>query len=211
LNHGLKNDESLLPAKAAKDKDVEIEGKEPFDRYYYVDYLDKQINVLSANRRINLAALYILLGIGLLFLLKRWDGADADVSLFSTIGLFLSWMWNGLVGLFAESQKEKPLLDWLVNVGPAVPAFIATMQARWCVHGAENIRQLVALKELVRNSDNLTQDLRIRLHKILDQSLQGAEDPAYHATWLPDLYRRSKTAVRKLLSKPNPGSKRIEA
>ncbi|NND70412.1 MAG: CHAT domain-containing protein [Rhodothermales bacterium] len=224
MAHGKSNEEPLLPADKPKDADVELEGSEPFDRYYYADYLDKQISSYRLYRRANLVALSFLVAIGFAFIVWMWErdmvaaleAAELKASVLRDAGFFTAadaaldgageqgfWSWakDQLSALFTESRGETPLLDWLAAVGQAIPTFIATMQARWCVHGTEKIRQLVALKELVRNSENLTQDLRIRLHKIMDQCLKNEEGPNILFTFFGSMYERLNIFFRRLIGK----------
>ena len=264
MDHGMETAEALLPQQKNDELGVEIEGQDPFDRYYYADYLEQQIETFRTNRIANLAMLGLLLYMGIVFLVWAWQqdyltacgatnvasesmpacafesqveeirlafapfgwlwsivigaiswvwahtfglvwdytfgliwGSDSDSASSqssSKYSVLLGWVWAQLLGLINESRGQTALLDWLTKLGPTIPTFLATMQARWCVHSGEKIRQLVAMQELVRNSENLTQDLRVRLHKILDQTLTGAEPPSPIATVFGDLYRQAKIA-----------------
>lgn len=202
MGRGLDNEASLFPKGERAGGDVELEGQEPFDRYYYVDYLDKQIASYQLNRNANLVVLAALFGVGIAIIRWFWlrDMADAVPGEAGQQG-FLSWIWDELKMLVTESKSDTPLLDWLATIGQAIPLFMTTMQARWCVHSAEKIRQLTALRELVRDSENLTQDLRIRLHKIMDQSLQAAEEPKWFATVAGSVYKRTKAALSRFMEK----------
>ena len=203
MAHGMEKAVALFPSQKDDELAVEVEGKEPFDRYYYVDYLDQQIDTFRTNRMANLVMLGVMLYAGFIFLTWAWH-QDMATTLAATgqtakddVGIIdlLGWLGSELGVLLSESRGDTALLDWLVKVGPTIPTFLATMQARWCVHSSEKIRQLVAMKELVRNSENLTQDLRMRLHKILDQTLKGAETPSPISTVFGHLYRRTRYAL----------------
>jgi len=224
MGRGLDNEASLFPKGERAGGDVELEGQEPFDRYYYVDYLDKQIASYRLNRNANLVVLAALLGLGIAIICWFWlrdmaEAVNAATPVAASLEAggfqacadavleeagkqgFLSWIWDELKMLVTESRSDTPLLDWLATIGQAIPLFMTTMQARWCVHSAEKIRQLTALRKLVRDSENLTQDLRIRLHKIMDQSLQAAEEPTWFATVAGSVYKRTRPALVSLYGK----------
>lgn len=178
------------PAVIAFDEgDVEIDPdkEEAFDRYFFERYLDDQIDAIQKNVKLNYIGLGILLALGVVILTVSWgehivwalkDFARDQ----SFVGHFghdiveaMKALGKGLVGMAGKSLSETPLLEWLTGMGEAIPIFIASMQHRWCVHGNEKLRELRALRDLVENSEQLSDTLRARLHKILDQSVRAAD------------------------------------
>ena len=171
---------------AAGNVEIDQANKEEWDRYFFQRYLDDQIDALTQNVRINQYVLYGLFVFGVSLMGVSWyDSIRLRQELGDAQGLMqiagsdaldgAVGLWDNLWGRAVESANETPLLDWLTQMGEAIPVFIAAMQSRWCVHGNEKIRQLTALRELVENSEKLSPTLRTRLHKILDQSVMAAD------------------------------------
>jgi hypothetical protein len=160
-------------ASGAEQKNPQIDDAEQkkFNRYFYVNYLDEQIATLTENVRTNRLILWMLaaLFLSLLVLSGAWKH----------MGEFLVWLGHTLVGE-AATPKERPLLDSLQALGQVIPAYYAVLQARWCVHGGIKLRQLTALKELVKKSDEMDPSLQARLDKIMDESVRAAD-----ADWKP--------------------------
>jgi hypothetical protein len=166
------------------DLEVDQENEDNWDRYFFQSYLEEQIGDLTKNVKLNQRILTILVGFGVAILFVSWGehiyhsnpGDFKGVLYQIVIDVFgtITGFGRMMLGMAQESVSERPLLDWLTNVGEAIPLFVASMQHRWCVHGNDKIRQLTALKELVENSEELSDTLRTRLHKVLDQSVRAA-------------------------------------
>jgi hypothetical protein len=176
------------------DVEIDPENEDKWDRHFFERYLEEQINSLTDSVKLNRQILFALLGLGLLMITVSWmesiyfrlDAAEKSwldrtwewvLLMGSDIVSSISSIVNALLGRALGSLEETPLLEWLKKMGEAVPLLVASLQHRWCVHGNEKIRQLKALKELVEHSDTMSDTLRIRLHKILDQSVRAANFP----------------------------------
>ena len=174
---------------ASGDVEIDPENEDKWDRYFFERYLEEQIDAFTRSVRLNQRVLYGLIAFGLVMILFSWHDSIASRILadpkLDKPGLIrcdiadtFDYIGKALFGWAIGAANETPLLDWLKKMGEGIPLLIASLQQRWCVHGNEKIRQLKALKELVENSENLSDTLRIRLHKILDQSVRAANYPA---------------------------------
>ena len=160
-------DQSLFPASVDFEGELTVEGQGDWDKYFYVSYLDEQIESLHKDLDTNRIMFSVLLGLGLLFGVWMWLALDIE---FKSLLPLLKEEWSFLV--------NEPLLDWLVAVGAGIPAFIALLQRRLTVQGNEHLNSLKQLKRMVREADDMSPELRTRLHKILEMSLRGADTNA---------------------------------
>ena len=165
---GPESSQVLFPDEGLFEKTPEVDAEEQkkFDRYFYINYLDDQIDALTRSIRTNRWILGALIAGAVALLL-------ASPVTRERIWGFLPWLGKVLRGE-AESS-ERPLLTSLQSLGEAIPAYYAFLQARWCVHGGIKLRQLKALKALVKKSVEIEPTLQTRLHKIMDESLRAAD------------------------------------
>jgi len=175
LNPDGANPDLSFEKKGGPEKEPEIDEEEEqrFHRYFYLNYLDEQIETLQqsviTNRRI-LIGLFVLV-VGLFYLSPfTWE---------SLVG-FPDWLLKRLRSEAVSEEGARPLLTSLQALGNAIPAYYAALQTRWCVHGSIKLRQLKSLKELVKKSEDMDATLQARLDKILDESLRTAD-----ADWKP--------------------------
>lgn len=174
---------------ASGDVKIDPENEDKWDRFFFERYLEEQIDAFTASVRLNQRVLKGLIAFGVVMILFSWGDSiggriavDSELSRLGLIGAdivdFFVYFGNAIFGWAIGTVNETPLLDWLKKMGEGIPLLVASLQQRWCVHGNEKIRQLKALKELVENSANLSDTLRTRLHKILDQSVRAANYPS---------------------------------
>lgn len=164
MRAGTHGDEALFPEVISIEGDVTIEGQGSWDKYFYVSYLDDQIKSLVDHIEWNRRAFFALVAVGVIFFAGLWSQSPVT---FKSLFSFVNANWPTLVG--------KPLLEWLLTLGAAIPACISFFQCRLFMHGNEQLRSLQSMKEMVKSADEMSPDLRKRLHGILEQSLRGAK------------------------------------
>lgn len=168
IAHGLDNQEKLLKEKPSDDAGIEFDGRPAFDSYFYVTYLDKQIDLLKQNVEKNKNALLAFVAAG------------AVLALFILI-IASPIDWTSLLAFALANKSDvlttKPLLEWLATLGAGIPASITALQGRVLIHRNDELRRLKELRQLVKASDSndMSPDLQLRLHSILEQSLRGAQ------------------------------------
>ena len=156
-------DQNLFEPDKEWEGETTIEGQSTWDKYFYVTYLDQQIESAQQDIARNRRWLFILLALGLLLIPAIWISTGFE---WSNLLPTVKDNWDFLVG--------QPLLDWMLAVGAGIPAVISLMQSRLMIQGNESLSSLIQLKEMVKNSDEMSPDLRSQLQAILDQSLRGA-------------------------------------
>jgi hypothetical protein len=177
-------DALLFPEKADEDGKVRIEGQAPYDKFFYISYLDEQIRNLTGRVRLNRALFWILLAVGLVAGLWLWiDTPVAIKDVWSYVTEPKNW----------DKVFGAPLLDSLLALGAGVPALVSFFQARLLMQGNQELRSLKQMRELAKAFEDLTPDLQGRLQKILDQSISGA-DKNYEP--LLDWFRISEKIIR---------------
>lgn len=191
---GSGKNEPLLPKTELFEGEPRIEGQPEYDRYFYISYLDDQIDALARSVRINRYALFGIFGV-IIVCFAVWP------ALLDQVVSFFPRFLNSLASEAVDASGDTPLLDALLSFGEVVPIYLAALQSRWCVHGKEKLRQLKALRELVKNSQNLPLTLQTRLTKILDESTRAA-DTDWKPLWKL-IVTLLLTPVRLLKSSPN--------
>lgn len=159
-------DAPVFPEKADEKGEVRIEGQAPYDKFFYVSYLDEQIRNLTGRVRLNRMLFWILLAAGLFAWYWLWFNTPIG------IGEVKNYVtkpenWGAIFGT--------PLLDSMLALGAGIPALLSFFQSRLLMQGNQELRSLKQLRELARASEDLTLELRGRLQKILDQSIRGAD------------------------------------
>ena len=177
-------DASLFDGAATGDGEVRIEGQAPYDKFFYISYLDEQIRNLTGRVRLNRLVFWVLLVVGLYVCYRLWFTMPVTIG---EVGEYVSKPenWDDIFGT--------PLLDSLLALGAGIPALISFFQSRLMIYGNRELRALSQLRELARASGDLTPELRGRLQKILDQSISGA-DKGYQP--LVDWFRISEKVIR---------------
>ncbi len=171
--HGNGKDLTLFePPSDADDAVINIEGKTGYDRYFFIDYLDKQIQDItrriSFNKKVFKGLLAAGIGFAALILVEHQLGQQ-----------LLDFLKTKFLGPHryanvVEVHYSKPYLDALIAVGSTIPALLAFLQTRLTIHGNERLNSLNQMKELAKASDSLPIELRERLHKIIDQCIRGS-------------------------------------
>lgn len=167
--HGLDNEVNLLTEESSEDAGVEFDGRPAFDSYFYVTYLDKQIEKLTEDVAYNKKVFTWMLGVGIFL---------AAVLLYNAWPIDLMG-WLKFVFLNKDAIiTDRPLLEWLATLGAGIPASFSAFQGRVVVHRNGELRKLQQLRQLVKTSDStdMSPDLQNRLHNILEQSLRGAQE-----------------------------------
>lgn len=163
---GSTTDAPVFPAGEVAEGEVRIEGQAPFDRYYYVNYLEQQIRNLVGRIRLNRALFVVLLVASLFLAHYLWVNTPANLGRIAEFG----WdpvNWPNIFGA--------PVLDSLMALGAGIPALISLLQGRLLIHGNAELQSLKRLKELAKASDDMTPELRDKLEKVLKQSISGAD------------------------------------
>lgn len=184
VHSGKAVDASLFAGAAAGDGEVRIEGQAPYDKFFYISYLDEQIRNLTGRVRLNRLVFWVLLAVGLYVWYRLWFTMPIPIA---EVREYVSnpENWDDVFGT--------PLLDSLLALGAGIPALISFFQSRLMMHGNRELRSLKQLRELARASGDLTPELRGRLQKVLDQSIGGA-DRDYQP--LIDWFRISEKVIR---------------
>jgi len=173
---------------ASGDVKIDRENEDKWDRHFFERYLEEQIDAVTKSVRLNQRVFKGLVAFGVTMILFSWGhsiairtAVDPNLTELGLVGTDIAntfaYIGKAIFGWAIGAANETPLLDGLKKMGEGIPLLIASLQQRWCVHGNEKIRQLKALKELVENSETLSDTLRTRLHKILDQSVRAANYP----------------------------------
>ena len=160
-------EQTLFPPTVDYEGELTVEGQGDWDKYFYVSYIDEQIASLKKDLDTNRIVFGVLLAFGIAFIPWLWIQANVE--------------WRDLFPLLKENWGflvNQPFLDWLVGVGAGIPALYALMHRRLAVQSNEQLNSLEQLKRMVRESDDMSPDLRARLHKILEMSLRGADTNA---------------------------------
>lgn len=181
---GKEVDAPLFPGNTDEKGELRIEGQAPYDKFYYINYLDEQIRNLTGRVRLNRTLFWTLLVAGLLAWYWLWFKTPV------AIGEVKEYVtspnnWGNIFGT--------PLLDSLLALGAGIPALISFFQTRLLMQGNQELRSLKQMRELAKASEDLTPELRGRLQKILDQSIRGA-DKDYQP--LLDWFRMSEKIIR---------------
>lgn len=171
--HGLDSEAVLLPNEPDDQNEVDFEGRDEFNAYFYIGHIDKQIRDLTESteksrkwaRRLFAGASAI--GLVLLFLL--WDHIHW---LLSTIGLGFGSPEEQAAKL-AEWQafSGQPLLESIIAFGALLPPLISSIKYRLFLNGKDELRSLQQLRALVKSSTELPPHLRKRLYAVMDQGL----------------------------------------
>jgi hypothetical protein len=135
-----------------------------WETYFYLSFLDEQIESLRHWIRRNRIEFGILVALAIVFagiLFWRATGSGDIV--------------RSLAQVKQDMIGEQPLLPWLLSGGGAVPAIYSFLQERLVAHGNERLHGLKSLRDLVNASEELTDDIRATLHRLLDQTLRGAQ------------------------------------
>lgn len=198
MSGGSTTQQPIFPVRNEADGDVRIEGQAPFDNYYYVSYLDAQIQNLIGRIRLN-RFLFALMLIGGVFVgVMLWINTPANLLRISKFG----WNPDNWATIFGA-----PILDSLKAMGAGIPAFLSLLQGRLLIHGNAQLQSMKRLKELTKASDDMTPELREKLEKILYQSVSGA-DAEYASritsvnwyrvyTWLDKIDEKMKALFKK--------------
>ena len=166
IRGGDKADAALFQDSVDEDAEIRIEGQASYDKYFYVNYLDEQIQNLTGRVQLNRVLFWVLLAAGLVTWYWLWFRTPVDITDVRQYVLNPE-NWTDVFGT--------PLLDSLLALGAGIPALISFFQSRLLIHGNQELRSLQQMRELARASEDLTPDLRKKLQKILDQSIRGAD------------------------------------
>lgn len=177
-------DAPVFPDKGGEKGEIRVEGQAPYDKFFYVSYLDEQIRNLTGRVRLNRLLFWILLAAGLFAWYWLWFNAPVTIG---EVGNYVTnpQNWSDIFGT--------PLLDSLLALGAGIPALISFFQSRLMMHGNHELRSLHQMRELARASEELTPELQGRLQKILDQSIRGA-DKGYQP--ILDWFRISEKIIK---------------
>jgi hypothetical protein len=171
--HGLDSEAVLLPEQPADENEVDFEGRDEFNAYFYIDHIDKQIRDLTESTAEsrkwarNLIAGASVIAVVLTVLL--WDHI---AWLFSTIGLGFGTAEEQAAKLAAwQAFSGQPLLESIIAFSALLPPFISSIKYRLFLNGKDELRSLQQLKAMVKSSTELPPHLRKRLYSIMDQGL----------------------------------------
>jgi hypothetical protein len=171
--HGLKSKTVLLPDKPAEDNEIEFEGRDEFNAYFYVDHIDKQIRDLTESTENSRKwSLFLFGGASAIFLILVCllrEHIDWILSM-ASLGFNSA---EDRAAKFAEWQafSGKPLLESIVALSALLPQLISSIKYRLFLNGKDELRSLHQLKSLVKSSTELPSHVRKRLYSIMDQGL----------------------------------------
>ena len=166
---------------SAEEATINIEGKTSYDRYFFIDYLDGQIQDITKRIRFNRRLFPVLLFAGLLFFGMMMFQYELAMQFYNFVKV--SFLGPERFAAVVESNYSKPYLDAMIALGATIPAFLAFLQTRLSIHGNERLNSLNQMKELAKASDSLPVELRERLHKIIDQCIRGSGEDDKPPGW----------------------------
>lgn len=170
----------LKPADAAnrEAQGIKISGQGPWDKFFYLGYIDEQIRSVTCQAKIDRALFYGLLIIGVVASIRISD-AGTLVGVAKTIGTYVSDLVIDMAGI---ADKENLVLtkasvtDVADTISTAIPAFLSVIQRRLFVHRNTEVKSLRQLREITQAADELSPELREQLKTVLDQSLGTADN-----------------------------------
>ena len=151
-----------------------IEGKAAYDKFFFLNYIDAQIDDLTRLIRHTRQWFWGLFGAGIVvlgWLLLRPGGTWDAFLEFIKISILGQELYKGYV----DRYISKPHLDTMLAIGAAIPVILTFFQNRLSVHGNGELNSLQKMRELAKSSDQLPPELQERLQKIIDECIRGAD------------------------------------
>jgi len=171
--YGLDSEAVLLPNEPAEENEIDFEGRDEFNAYFYIGHIDKQISELAESTEESrkwaqrLIAGASVISVILLFFL--WDHITWFIS---TVGLGFGSPEEQAKNLAAwQAFSGQPLLESIIAFGALLPPLISSIRYRLFLNGKDELRSLQQLRALVKSSTELPPHLRKRLYAIMDQGL----------------------------------------
>ena len=171
--HGLDNETVLLPDEPDEENEIDFEGRDEFNAYFYIDHIDKQIKNLTESTEKSRKWAGLLFGgafvIGLVLLCVLREHIWWFIS---TVGLGFGSPEGQAKNLERwQAFSGQPLLESIMAFGALLPPLISSIKYRLFLNGKDELRSLQQLRSLVKTSTELPPHLRQRLYAIMDQGL----------------------------------------
>lgn len=150
---------AVRPFDGVEDSDsdhVSPEALRSWETYFYLSFLDDQIKSLRRWVQRNRRSFVVL------------------VALLSGIVFWVYWRWDVwgpiLIG-------DEPFLSWLLTGtgGVLIPSIYSYLQEQLALTGSHQLAGLKSLRRLVETAEELSDEVRATLHRLLEQSLRGAQ------------------------------------
>ena len=166
VHAGKETANTLTPDSPPENPGVRIRNQAFFDKYFFISYIDEQINNLKDRVAFNRLVFIGLFVVGLVILGLIW-GMNSD-----KIAMLVSFFGKDRMDLYLG----EPFLDSLIAIGAGIPLLLSFFQNRFSIHSNTELRSLTQLKELARAAEDLSPDMQTRLQKLMDQCISGADE-----------------------------------
>jgi hypothetical protein len=176
---------------------VKISGQGPWDKFFYLGYIDDQIRSVICQAKFDRVVFVGLLIIGVVASVRISD-ADSLWAAVVAIVMYTVDLIRDLVGKSVNGNLNlatSSVTEIADAVSAAVPAFLSVLHSRLLVHHNAEVKSLRKLRDITQAADELSPDLRKQLATILDQSIGTADNADIEP--LCSRIRRIMSAVRK--------------